>query len=246
MVFQFEPIGVIHSCFREKFGIPRQSGLVPAAKARLELFSSRIPPESLSGIESFSHLWVVFIFHKVLGLKKKPMVRPPRLGGNKRVGVFSTRSPFRPNPIGISVVEMEAVCIGPHETVIHIKGADLLDGTPVLDIKPYVGWSDIVEAPACGFASERPKPRLSVVFSKKALSQCMEREAFGAGNPKPLIEQVLELDPRPAYHHSRSAEASYRLKLIDFDLAWRVEGETAVVISLEPIKTASQDNPSTI
>jgi len=235
MAFTFEPIGVIHSCFKEKFGIPRQPGLVPAASARMELFPGHVPPESLKGIEKYSHLWVVTIFHKTMGLNKKSSVRPPRLGGNRRIGVFSTRSPFRPNPIGISAVEIDEIRKQSGKMEIHLKGVDFLDGTPVLDIKPYVGWSDAIENADDGFACEKPTQRLNVIFSPTAVLQCKARQAFGSENPQPLIVQVLEQDPRPAYHARRGVEKCYSMRLMDFDLKWTVEGETAVVLSLEAV-----------
>ncbi|MCK5844265.1 MAG: tRNA (N6-threonylcarbamoyladenosine(37)-N6)-methyltransferase TrmO, partial [Victivallales bacterium] len=128
-----EPIGIIHSCFKEKFGIPRQSRLIQSATATLELIAPYNVEEALRGIEEFSHLWIVFAFHESVCEKFQPTVRPPRLGGNTRVGVFATRAPFRPNPIGLSVVELKGV----NKTTLELAGGDFLDGTPVLDIKPY-------------------------------------------------------------------------------------------------------------
>lgn len=138
MTFSFQPIGVIHSCFKEKFGIPRQSGLVTAAQATLELHAPYDCPEALVELEGFSHIWVTFVFHQSMRDNWKATVRPPRLGGNQRIGVFASRSPFRPNPIGLSAVQLESIDCKDGHCQLQLRGADLLDGTPVLDIKPYV------------------------------------------------------------------------------------------------------------
>jgi tRNA-Thr(GGU) m(6)t(6)A37 methyltransferase TsaA len=132
MSIQLQPIGIIHSCFKEKFGIPRQPGLVKSATATLELLPPYNVEEALRGIEEFSHLWIVFVFHQSVCETFQPTVRPPRLGGNTRVGVFATRSPFRPNPIGLSVVELKGV----KGTTLELAGGDFLDGTPVLSDPP--------------------------------------------------------------------------------------------------------------
>ena len=155
-MFTFAPIGVIHSCFKEKFGIPRQPGLVPAARAVLELLPPYNRAEAVRGLEGFSHIWVSFVFHACLDAPWKPTVRPPRLGGNRRLGVFATRSTHRPNPIGLSAVELERIETGPGRVLLHLKGADLMDGTPVLDIKPYLPYSDVIPGATGGFAAEAP------------------------------------------------------------------------------------------
>ncbi|MFU8770170.1 MAG: tRNA (N6-threonylcarbamoyladenosine(37)-N6)-methyltransferase TrmO, partial [Desulfotignum sp.] len=141
---QFTPIATLYTCFKEKFGIPRQMNLVPAAPGRLVFdpaFSSRYAVRDLTG---FSHIWLVFVFHQALDRPWSALVRPPRLGGNKKVGVFATRSPFRPNPIGMSAVKLEAVEQTAQGPVLHLSGVDILDNTPVLDIKPYLPWADAI------------------------------------------------------------------------------------------------------
>ena len=134
--FTFHPIGVIRSCFTEKFGIPRQPGLVPAARATLEVFSPYDRDEAFRNLDEFSHLWVIFVFHGIPAGKWRPTVRPPRLGGNRRTGVFATRSGFRPNPIGMSAVSLEGIRRHNGKLLLELSGIDLLDRTPVLDIKP--------------------------------------------------------------------------------------------------------------
>ena len=133
-MFQFAPIGVIHSCFGEKFGIPRQPGLVPAARATLELLPPYNQPAAVRELAGFSHLWLIFVFHGIPWGQWQPTVRPPRLGGNRRLGVFASRSPFRPNPIGLSAVRL----LRREGCVLHVADVDMLDDTPLLDIKPYV------------------------------------------------------------------------------------------------------------
>lgn len=155
-MFQFAPIGVIRSCFRQKFGIPRQPRLVPAARATLELLPSYAQPEAVRGLEGFSHLWLLFVFHGIPAGHWQPTVRPPRLGGNQRMGVFATRSSFRPNPIGLSAVALERIEISAGRVVLHLAGVDVLDGTPVLDIKPYVPYADSIPEAVGGFANEAP------------------------------------------------------------------------------------------
>ena len=139
---ELTPIGTIESCFKEKFGVPRQPGLAPAARASLILQPPYNRPEALAGLEAFSHIWLVYLFHAIEKGKWKPTVRPPRLGGNRRTGVFATRSNFRPNPIGLSAVKLENIVTRGPDIRLELSGVDLLDGTPVLDIKPYIDGVD--------------------------------------------------------------------------------------------------------
>ncbi len=233
MKFEFEQIGVIRSCFKEKFGIPRQPGLVVEARARLELFPPYGTNEAVRGLEEFSHMWVVFVFHGTIGQGWRPTIRPPRLGGNAKMGVFASRSPFRPNPVGMSAVEIEAVASGNGRVFIDMKGGDFLDGTPVLDIKPYVAWSDSPEGAKGGYASERPEPRLRVRFSERAAVKCGQKESEGLAGLSLLIKQALEQDPRPSYHGKVERERVYGMRIFDMDVKWKVDGKTATVLSLE-------------
>jgi len=189
-----EPIGVIRSCFGGKFAAPRQPGLCPSAWGSLVFHDAYGSDEALRGIDGFSHLWLIFSFHQTLGQGWHPTVRPPRLGGNQRVGVFATRSPFRPNGLGLSLVRLEGVereVSG--AAVLRLGGLDLIDGTPVFDIKPYLPYAESPLDATAGFASEAP-PRLQV---------CVHEDARAAFEQLParaqaVLREALALDPRPA------------------------------------------------
>lgn len=225
-VLEIRPIGHIESCYRERFGIPRQPGLVSEARAVLTLNSGE--PEllqGLRGIEGFSHLWVMFVFHDAIAEGWKGLVRPPRLGGTVKMGVFATRSPHRPNPIGISAVELEKVEGGK----LHLKGVDFLDGTPVIDIKPYIAYADSIPAARLGWVESEPAVAgsggLDVEFTPESQA-FVDRMAFrGFPKLKDLITQTLRLDPRPAYHAQTDLAGEpveYGIRLSDFDVHWKV------------------------
>ncbi len=234
MNFQLEIIGVIHSPFKEKFGIPRQSGLVPQVRATLELLPPYNRPEVVVGLEGYSHIWIQFVFHRALRDSWQPTVRPPRLGGNRRVGVFASRSPFRPNPVGLSVVKLEAVHCSGGKVVLDVTGVDLLDGTPVLDIKPYVAYVDSIPDARSGFAPLPPEVLLGVRFTPLAKQQLDDRDDGEA--LRALITALLETDPRPAYlRDGGDEERIYGMRLYDFDLRWRIEGDEARVLELAPV-----------
>ena len=212
------PIGIVHSCFREKFGIPRQPGLVPAARATLELLPPFNRPEAVRGLEDFSHLWLIFVFHGLPAGQWQPTVRPPRLGGHRRMGVFATRSPFRPNPLGLSAVRLERVEIGGGQVLLHLSGADVLDGTPVLDIKPYLPYADQVPD-AFNRIADAPPVAVPVEWSDSALVQA-QVHAQRLGEPLvELIEQCLAQDPRPAYQVPEP-ERRYGVLLWDVQVRW--------------------------
>ncbi|MDX5332656.1 MAG: tRNA (N6-threonylcarbamoyladenosine(37)-N6)-methyltransferase TrmO [Gammaproteobacteria bacterium] len=227
-----QPIGYVHSCFREKFGIPRQPGLVPHARARIEILAPYNRAEAFRGIEDFSHLWIGFLFHRHLGAAWRATVRPPRLGGNERVGVFATRSTYRPNPLGLSVVRLDHVEIAGDAVSLHVSGIDLLDGTPVVDIKPYLPYADALPEARGGFAPTPPDRTLGIVFTETADRQIAAREAAGLPDLRALITELLQLDPRPAYRGGETGAADYGMRLYDFDLRWRVEGKTVTVTAL--------------
>jgi len=189
-----EPIGVIHSCFGGKFAAPRQPGLCPSAWGTLVLNDLYRSDETLRGIDGFSHIWLIFGFHQTLGHGWHPTVRPPRLGGNQRLGVFATRSPFRPNGLGLSLVRLEGIDReGPAAPVVRLGGLDLIDGTPVFDIKPYLPYAECPLDATAGFASES-LPLLSVIIHEDA------REAFDQlpARAQAVLCEALALDPRPA------------------------------------------------
>ena len=235
MDFQFQPIGIIHSCYKEKFGIPRQSGLVTAAEATLELYAPYDCREALVELEGFSHIWVVFVFHQTKRQDWKPTVRPPRLGGNQRIGVFASRSPFRPNPIGLSAVMLEGIdCTGGH-CQLRLRGADLLDGTPVLDIKPYLPYADAVPGARAGYAALAPDSGLTVRFNEMAAQQCAALEQSGFPGLQQLIEQMLQADPRPAYWVGSEEQKYFGMRVHDFDVQWSATGQVIEVLDIKPV-----------
>jgi tRNA-Thr(GGU) m(6)t(6)A37 methyltransferase TsaA len=235
MTFCFEPIGVIHSCYKEKFGIPRQSGLVTAAEATLELYAPYDCREALAELEGFSHIWVVFVFHQIKRQAWKPTVRPPRLGGNQRIGVFASRSPFRPNPIGLSAVLLEGIDCTGGRCRLRLRGADLVDGTPVLDIKPYLPYADALPEAQAGYAALAPDSGLSVSFNAMAAQQCADQEQSGFPGLRQLIEQMLRADPRPAYCVGRDTQKRFGMRVYDFDVQWSATGQVIEVLALIPI-----------
>ncbi len=232
--YDFQPIGIIHSCYREKFGIPRQPGLVTAASATLELYAPYDCPEALTELQGFSHIWVVFVFHQALRDEWKPTVRPPRLGGNQRIGVFASRSPFRPNPIGMSAVVLEDIQCRNGHCQLKLRGGDFLDGTPVLDIKPYLPYADALPDALGGFAAQSPESGMTVVFSELATAQCATWERAQYPSLRQLIEQVLQADPRPAYRIGREDKQSFGMCLYDIDVKWTVRGNQIEVTALLP------------
>lgn len=219
------PIGYIQSDFKEKFGIPRQSGRT-SLPARVVFEGEYKNPDCFRGIEAFSHLWILFDFSKAHRDKFSPTVRPPRLGGNTRVGVFASRSPFRPNPIGLSCVRLLAVEKTDNGVALIIEGADLLDGTPVYDIKPYIPYADCRPEAIGGYADEHATDSLEVIFPEGLLAQIPETKRAG------LIE-CLRDDPRPSYQDE--PERVYGMKFGDFDLKFTVKDGVLTVLQLKRI-----------
>lgn len=228
--FSIKPIGLVHSCFKEKFAIPRQPSLAPASKGEIELFPPYDDPIAIAGLENVSHLWITFIFHQSLPKddEARLRVRPPRLGGNKKIGVFATRAPNRPNSLGLSVVTLDGISNGR----LQISGIDLLDETPVVDIKPYVPYADSLPYAINTIAQEAPV--LSRVdFEDDAIIQVEEHSKRLAQPIKILIEQVLAQDPKPAYQKANS-ERIYGAKIWDLEIKWRyVTTGHLIVISVE-------------
>ncbi|MFK0086468.1 tRNA (N6-threonylcarbamoyladenosine(37)-N6)-methyltransferase TrmO [Pseudomonas sp. NPDC090755] len=214
MNYSVAPIGFVRSCFKEKFAIPRQPQLAPAARGVLELLPPFDSGEAVAGLEQVSHVWLLFLFHQALEDKPRLKVRPPRLGGNTSMGVFATRATHRPNGIGQSVVRLEKVEAGR----LLLSGIDLLDGTPVLDIKPYVPYADAVSDATNQMASAPPAP-IDVTWGEDALPQARVH-ALRLGEPLvELIEQCLAQDPRPAYQVP-PPERVYGVKFWDVQVRW--------------------------
>lgn len=211
-----KPIGVVRSCFGEKFGVPRQPGLCPSAWGQLEFYDAYRSFDALRGLDGFSHLWLIFGFHQTVVHGWNPTVRPPRLGGNERVGVFASRSTFRPNGLGLSLVRLEEIIReGPDAPRLLLGGIDLVDGTPVYDIKPYLPYAESVPDAAVGFASGEI-PRLSVEIDPAA------QAAFDSlpGRDRDVIIEALALDPRPATHED-DADRDYGASLCGVNVRFR-------------------------
>lgn len=224
-------IGVIHSCYSEKFAIPRQPGLVSAQTATLELLPPYNRPEAVKGLDGFSHIWVSFIFHGVPEGKWSPTVRPPRLGGNERVGVFASRSTHRPNPLGLSVVELAGIESSDKGVMLKLVGADLLDGTPVVDIKPYVPYVDSVADARAGFADGAPRPKLQVLFSHQADEQLVRLEGRYP-QLRTLISESLCYDPRPAYQAEKGGRSRGGVRFYSFDVRYEIADEVLRVTEI--------------
>ena len=230
--YRIEPIGVVFSCYREKFGIPRQPNLVTAAKAVIELDPRYASKESVDGLEQYSHIWVIFWFHETAAQGWKSLVRPPRLGGNKKMGLYATRSMFRPNPIGQSLVKLESIEFG-EQVRLHLSGIDLLDQTPVIDIKPYIPYVESIPDATAGNFQQAPENCIKVIFTKEALLQ-LQQFQDRCNDLQRLIEQVLGQDPRPAYHQESGRE--YGVSLYDLNVCWVVRGDEFEVISIERVE----------
>jgi len=216
MSWSLETLGLVHSCYQEKFAVPRQPGLAPSAFATLELLAPYNQPAFVEGLEGFSHLWLSFIFHQNLAKGWKPKVRPPRLGGNKKIGVFASRSTFRPNGLGLSVVKLERIDFT-SGVKLHLSGTDLIDGTPVVDIKPYIPWVDSQPEALSAWAPEPPE-HLAVSFLPKAEQQLAEHPE--GSQLKQLITEVLAQNPRPAYQKTDPVRI-YGVKLANLNVRFR-------------------------
>ena len=216
-------IARIHTDFPEKFGIPRQSGLADL-EAEIHFYPEYQNPEAVRGLEEYSHLWLIWEFSQAVRKEWSPTVRPPRLGGNVRMGVFATRSPFRPNPIGLSSVRLESVEFSEkYGPVLHVSGADLMDGTPIYDIKPYLAYVDSHPEAAGGFTDQIQDHKLKVEFPEKLLKKIPEekREALLA---------VLANDPRPGYQ--KDPERKYGMSFGSWDIHFKVDGEQLWVLNV--------------
>lgn len=227
-------IGYMRSPYKEKFGIPRQPNLVQV-ESYIEMVEPYNDLLAFEGIEEFSHLWLLWQFHENKNKQEsqnfRPQVRPPRLGGNTKIGVFATRSMYRPSPIGLSVVQLKTVKKVGKSVRVYVTGSDLLDGTPIVDIKPYIQYSDAVVTAQSGYAQDEPE-RHSVIWTENAEQQkqtLLKQKTLTAQIVNEL-EQVLSLDPRPAYQND--AERIYKMKFADFDISFRVDLDGITVIEI--------------
>jgi tRNA (adenine37-N6)-methyltransferase len=222
------PIAMLRTCYTDKFGVPRQSGLVPGAWGIIEFEPAYRRAEAVRGIEEFSHLWLITQFHLVTEEPTSLTVRPPKLGGNERRGVFATRSPFRPNRLTLSVVKLDRVELeGPTAPRLFVSGVDLVDGTPVFDIKPYVRYADSIPEAHSGFADEAP-PRVLVQWD--CASQAPQEVRL-------IIDQSLSLQPQPAYHDDEARE--YATEMAGWHVRWIMTTEGVRVKSCVPVTDES-------
>lgn len=220
-------IAKIHTDLPEKFGAPRQSGLVKELKGKIVFEPEYRVPEALEGIEDFSHLWILWQFSKNIREEFSPTVRPPRLGGEKRKGVFATRSPFRPNPIGMSCVKLEKVEHTKKEgTVLWVSGIDMTDGTPIYDIKPYITYTDSKPDAVQGFAEDFVGYSLNVDFPSNLLKLIPEEKQAG-------IIGILRQDPRPAYQND--SERIYGVKYAGYDIHFTVNKNLLTVTDIKSL-----------
>ncbi len=229
--FEFQPIGYLRTAFVEKFGVPRQSMMLSEARGILKLDGDPKLTIATHRLHEFSHLWIVFVFHKSIGLQWRPYIDPPTLEQLPEVGTLASRSPHRPNPIGLSTVKIEKVdYAAPGGVEIEVSGVDILDGTPVLDIKPYLPYADRLEDASAGW-TEREIQRYPVQFSAQPPVEL-----------KPLIEQMLALDPRPASQRrlhpmqDRSSEGRrFAFRLQDIDVHWEIRGGAPHVVEIRDL-----------
>ena len=237
-LIQLEPVAVMRSPFDEKFGIPRQSGLCDRAIGEVVFVPPYDDPAMLDQLDGFSHVWLTFQFSANVDAGWRPRVRPPRLGGNREVGVWASRSPFRPNALGLSVVRLCEVVTAPRP-LLRVAGVDLLDGTPILDVKPYLPYSDAIPDALPGYAAGAPQPVLPVRFAAQPAEWFV---ANGQEALRALLVDVLALDPRPAYRDAVEPDRRYGMRLAGHEIGWRVDADGVEVVSIGPAPAAGEVN----
>lgn len=226
---EINPIAYIRTDFSEKFGIPRQSGLAKSLRGRIVFEPQYRNPDSLRGLEDISHIWLIWEFSANRTTAQwQPTVRPPRLGGNAHMGVFATRSPFRPNPLGLSCVKISHIdFVTADGPVINVLGADLMDMTPIYDIKPYIRYADSRPEAVCGYVDSLGERSLKVVFPSELSELIHDRTIL------PSLVETLRLDPRPSYHDD--PERIYGLSFSGYNVRFRVEEQVLTVTGVEPL-----------
>lgn len=227
---EIKPIARIKTEFPEKFGVPRQSGLAKDLRGKIVFEPQYRNPDALRGLEGFSHIWLIWEFSANRTTREwQPTVRPPRLGGNTHLGVFATRSPFRPNPLGLSCVEIDSIDLHTEDgPVITVKGADLMDGTPIYDIKPYIRYADSRQQAVCGYVETLQERSLKVVFPSELSEKIVDTSVI------PALVETLRLDPRPSYHDD--SQRVYGLSFAGLNVNFRVDGHVLTVVDLQPLK----------
>lgn len=229
------PVAIIHTPYKEKFSVPRQANLVQDGTGIVELLPPYNTPEVVRGLEQFSHIWLIFQFDKILTGKWQPTVRPPRLGGNQRIGVFASRATHRPNPLGLSKVALKQIECRDGKVLLHLGSVDLVDGTPIFDIKPYVAYADSEPHAQSGFAQEKPQTHLNVIFSEAAQS-AVQKQVKLRPHFQRFITEVLQQDPRPAYQQGQYNERIYGVNLYEFNVRFQfVDENTVCVIDIERV-----------
>ena len=224
-----EPIATVRTCFGSKFATPRQPGLCPSAWGELIFEPPNRNPDAIRGLEGFSHLWLIFGFHETIEQGWKPTVRPPRLGGNERVGVFASRSTFRPNGLGLSLVTLEDIDTTSSESpILKLGGIDLIDGTPIYDIKPYLPYAESVSNASSGFADEEI-PRLKVEVDESAENDFKKLPC----RSQQLIIEALSLDPRPAVQNHQQ-DRTFGARLCGKNVRFTIESGVCRVLEIQP------------
>lgn len=236
---KIQAVAICHTPYKQKFGIPRQPGLVSAARGFVELQPPFNHIDTVRGLEQYSHIWLLFSFHENLAQGWKTTVRPPRLGGNEKLGVFATRSTFRPNGIGQSVVKLHGIHQQKGKVMLEISAMDLLDGTPIIDIKPYIPFSDAIDDAQGGIAHDAPI-LAKVHFTDTVQQQLSQYQQSQYPNLQAIIEGVLAQDPRPAYKRAKADPKQYQVALYDLDILWRaIDG----AIHVEAIRPSNVQKP---
>ena len=221
-----KPIAYIKTDFGTKFGVPRQSGLVPELKGEIRFLPEYSRPEAFRELDLFSHIWVIWEFSKAKREKWSPTVRPPRLGGNKRIGVFATRSPFRPNSIGLSCLKLDEIVFENGTAVLKVSGIDMMNGTPVFDIKPYIPKADCIPEASEGYTAETKLHFLEILFPEE-LKKLLPQDKL------PAVEGILRNDPRPSYIDD--PERIYGIEYYGFDIKFSVNGNILKVMDICPL-----------
>ncbi len=233
MEFSYRAIGVIRSPYRQKFATPRQPNLVSEAEAEILFEDGFDHRDCMRGLEQFSHLWLLWHFHQTSELGWSPLVQPPRLGGKQKLGVFASRSSFRPNPIGLSVVRNLGTQTIKSQLTLRVGGIDLVDTTPILDIKPYIAYADAIPQARSGFASDKPGACWDVNFTDSALD-ALSRYHSTYPNLKAFIISVLQQDPRPAWRARSEDDKQYGMALYDLNVKWLVTDGHVEVREIRP------------
>ena len=223
------PIAYIHTEFSEKFGVPRQSGLAGSLRGTIVFEPEYRNPDAVRGLEGFSHLWLIWGFSANRHDDWQPTVRPPRMGGNDRMGVFATRSPYRPNQLGLSCVEIDSIDTTCHDApCIYVKGADLMDGTPIYDIKPYIRYADARPEAICGYVDSLEERKLRVVLPSEISERIEDKTII------PSLVETLGLDPRPSYHND--PEREYGMAFAGYNVRFVVRDEVLTVTDISAIE----------